>query len=100
MKDSNSPGPLGRFLTIADTAEVLNVSANQAYVLVRSGELPAIKIGGSGRWRVERSVLESYIDAKYEEARRLSLWNQSDYSDLPELLAGSGSPSQIRTSST
>jgi excisionase family DNA binding protein len=100
MKDSNSPPTIGRFLTIADTAEVLNISANQAYVLVRSGELPAIKIGGSGRWRVERSVLESYIDAKYEESRRMSLWNQSDYSDLPELLAGSSSPSQIRTSST
>lgn len=76
---------LGRFLTIADTAEVLNVSLNQAYILVRSGELPAIKIGGKGQWRVERSVLESYIEAKYEEARRLSLWNQSDYANIPEL---------------
>jgi excisionase family DNA binding protein len=78
-------GNLGRFLTLADTAEVLNVSLNQAYVLVRSGELPAIKIGGKGQWRVERSVLESFIEAKYEEARRLSLWNQSDYANIPEL---------------
>jgi excisionase family DNA binding protein len=78
-------GSLGRFLTLADTAEVLNISLNQAYVLVRSGELPAIKIGGKGQWRVERSVLESFIEAKYEEARRLSLWNQSDYSDIAEL---------------
>jgi excisionase family DNA binding protein len=78
-------GSLGRFLTLADTAEVLNISLNQAYVLVRSGELPAIKIGGKGQWRVERSVLESYIEAKYEEARRLSLWNQSDYANIPEL---------------
>jgi excisionase family DNA binding protein len=90
---------VGRFLTIADTAEVLNISANQAYLLVRSGELPAIKIGNSGRWRVERSVLESYIEAKYEETRRLNLWNQSDYAGIPELLAGSASPYQIRTSS-
>jgi excisionase family DNA binding protein len=90
---------VGRFLTIADTAEVLNISANQAYLLVRSGELPAIKIGNSGRWRVERSVLESYIEAKYEETRRLNLWNQSDYAGIPELLAGSALPYQIRTSS-
>ena len=81
-------GALGRFLTLADTAEILNVSASQAYALVRSGELPAIKVGGRGQWRVERSVLESYIEAKYEEARRLSLWNQSDYAGIPELLAG------------
>lgn len=78
-------GSLGRFLTLSDTAEVLNISLNQAYVLVRSGELPAIKIGGKGQWRVERSVLESFIEAKYEEARRLSLWNQSDYASIPEI---------------
>ncbi|MBI5161646.1 MAG: helix-turn-helix domain-containing protein [Micrococcales bacterium] len=76
---------MGRFLTLADTAEVLNISASQAYALVRSGELRAIKVGGNGHWRVERSVLESYIEAKYEESRRLSLWNQSDLADVPEL---------------
>lgn len=86
MNDTNPAGTLARFLTLADTAEVLNVSANQAYALVRSGELPAIKVGGRGQWRVERSVLESYIEAKYEESRRLSLWNQSDYGSIPELL--------------
>ena len=78
-------GSLGRFLTLADTAEVLNISLNQAYVLVRSGELPAIKIGASGQWRIERSVLESFIEAKYEEARRLSLWNQSDFASIAEI---------------
>jgi excisionase family DNA binding protein len=81
---------LGRFLTLADTAEVLNISASQAYALVRSGELPAIKIGGHGHWRVERAVLESYIEAKYEEARRMSLWNQSDYASLDEHSFGGG----------
>ncbi|QEO08577.1 helix-turn-helix domain-containing protein [Protaetiibacter larvae] len=78
---------LGRFLTLADTAEVLNISAGQAYALVRSGELPAIKIGAHGQWRVEREVLEGYIAAKYEESRRLSLWNQSETAPLPELFA-------------
>jgi excisionase family DNA binding protein len=88
MNDSARPEPLGRFLTLADTAEVLNISASQAYALVRSGELPAIKVGGNGHWRVERSVLESYIEAKYEESRRLSLWNQAAYASLPELSGG------------
>ena len=89
MNESDSPTSLGRFLTLADTAEILNVSASQAYALVRSGELPALKIGAHGHWRVERAVLESYIEAMYEEARRLSLWNQSDYANLPELSIGS-----------
>jgi excisionase family DNA binding protein len=86
--DQFDAASLGRFLTLADTAEILNISLGQAYTLVRSGELPAIKIGGNGQWRVERSVLESYIEAKYEEARRLSLWNQSDYANIPELSVG------------
>jgi excisionase family DNA binding protein len=42
-----------RFLTLADVAEVLNTSVAQVYALVRRGELPAIKIGGRGQWRVE-----------------------------------------------
>jgi excisionase family DNA binding protein len=78
---------LGRFLTLADTAEILNVSVGQAYALVRSGELPAIQIGGSGRWRIERDRLEDYIAAKYEESRRRGLWHQADFADVPDLFA-------------
>ena len=59
-----------RFLTLADVAEVLNISASQTYALVRSGELAAIKIGGRGQWRVERDRLEEYIARMYDETRR------------------------------
>jgi excisionase family DNA binding protein len=62
-----SGGP--RFLQLADVAEVLNISAAQVYALVRSGDLPAIKIGGRGQWRVEASELESYIARMYAETR-------------------------------
>jgi excisionase family DNA binding protein len=82
--DSADTGALGRFLTLADTAEILNITARQAYELVRSGELPAIKIGAGGHWRVERSVLESYIEAMYEQSRRMSLWNQTEYDNVTE----------------
>ncbi|MCU1535427.1 MAG: DNA-binding protein [Glaciihabitans sp.] len=88
MNDSSPSNGIGRFLTLADLSEVLNISPSQAYALVRSGELPAIKVGGSGHWRVERSVLESWIEAKYEESRRLSLWHQSDFASVPELSFG------------
>jgi excisionase family DNA binding protein len=56
-----------RFLLMSDVAEQLNVSTSQVYHMVRSGELPAIKIGGRGQWRVERSKLEEYIERKYAE---------------------------------
>ncbi len=56
-----------RFLQLSDVAEILNVSVSQVYHMVRSGELPAIKIGGRGQWRVEIAKLEEYIQLKYKE---------------------------------
>ena len=65
--------PLGsdaqRFLTLADVAEILNISDRQTYALVRRGELPAIRIGGRGQWRVEAAALESYISEQYTATR-------------------------------
>ena len=58
-----------RFLQLADVADILNISSSQTYALVRSGELPAIKIGGRGQWRVERAALEDYIARCYAETR-------------------------------
>jgi len=58
-----------RFLTLADVAELLNISAAQTYALVRSGDLPAIKVGGRGQWRVEASELEAYIQRMYAQTR-------------------------------
>ena len=58
-----------RFLQLADVAELLNISAAQTYALVRSGELPAIKVGGRGQWRVESSQLEAYIERLYKETQ-------------------------------
>jgi excisionase family DNA binding protein len=84
MSEASTP-EIGRFLTIADVAFEMNVSVNQAYGLVRSGELPAIKVGGAGHWRIERTRFESYIEALYEEQRRRDLWHQIDYSDVADL---------------
>ncbi|MFT4287363.1 helix-turn-helix transcriptional regulator [Nocardioides sp.] len=59
-----------RFLTLADVAEMLSTSSAQVYALVRRGELPAIKLGGRGQWRVERDKLEEYIKGLYAETRQ------------------------------
>lgn len=59
-----------RFLTLADVAEELNISAAQAYALVRNGELRAIKVGGRGQWRVEAAELERFIHQAYEDTER------------------------------
>ena len=59
-----------RFLTLTDVAEILNISIAQARAMVRSGELPAIQVGGRGQWRVEQAVLDSYIAEQYAVTRR------------------------------
>jgi excisionase family DNA binding protein len=58
-----------RFIPLTEVSEILDISAAQAYALVRSGDLPAIKVGGRGQWRVETAELESYIARLYAETR-------------------------------
>ena len=75
-----------RFLTLADVADVLNISASQTYALVRSGDLEAIKIGGRGQWRVERDKLESYIARMYDQTRSFVAahpFSEADAEDAP-----------------
>jgi excisionase family DNA binding protein len=48
----------------------LSVSEPQAYALVRSGDLPAIKIGGRGVWRVDRRRLEAFVEQLHDETAR------------------------------
>jgi excisionase family DNA binding protein len=67
-----------RFLTLADVTEVLNISMPQAYALVRSGELPAIQIGGRGVWRVEADKLEQYIERMYAQTRERTVHSEPD----------------------
>lgn len=77
-----------RFLTLADVAETLSVSPAQAYALVRSGELRAIKVGGRGQWRVEASELERYIERMYtatEEFVRDHPFGRDDVVDAGDL---------------
>lgn len=50
-------------------AEILDVSHPTVYALVRTGQLPAIKVGGRGQWRVEHDKLEEFIQASYQTTR-------------------------------
>lgn len=58
-----------RFIPLAEVSEILDISSAQAYALVRSGDLPAIKVGGRGQWRVEVTELEAYIARMYAQTR-------------------------------
>jgi excisionase family DNA binding protein len=60
---------LPRFMALPDVADELACSQAQAYALVRSGDLPAIKIGGRGQWRVERVAFEQYLERVASDTR-------------------------------
>ena len=61
---------LPRFLQLADVAELLSTSVAQVYAMVRRGDLPAIKIGGRGQWRVSVVDLEDYIQQQRVETQK------------------------------
>jgi len=63
------PAIVGRFLTLEQVAGELAVSRAQVYAMVRDRTLLALRVGGRGKWRVERSELEAYIARLYEAAR-------------------------------
>lgn len=58
-----------RFLTPDDVAVELAGSRVQVMTMLRSGDLPAVKIGGRGQWRVERSMLEEWTVDQYTNTR-------------------------------
>ncbi|GAA3619616.1 helix-turn-helix domain-containing protein [Marihabitans asiaticum] len=67
-----------RFIPLSEVSEILDISSAQAYALVRSGELPAIKVGGRGQWRVEMSELDSYIERMYSQTRAFVAGQQQE----------------------
>jgi excisionase family DNA binding protein len=78
----------GRFMQMSEVADELSVTLSQVYHMVRSGELPAIKVGGRGQWRIERDRLEQYIERKYAETadwvRQNPLTGRDDELDAPD----------------
>lgn len=48
-----------QFLTVAEVAEITRVSRMTVYRMVHSGDLPAVRVGGS--YRVPRSALDQLL---------------------------------------
>ena len=59
-----------KFVPLEHVEQVLHISKSQAYALVRSGELRAIRVGGRGQWRIELAELENYIQQAYAATER------------------------------
>jgi excisionase family DNA binding protein len=87
MPENGSVALTPRYLKLEDVAGYLSVSVPQVYALVRSGELPAIKLGGRGVWRVDKAKLDTYLEqleattAEWAKAHPL---NPRDKGAVPE----------------
>lgn len=59
LNDSNSTSA---FLTTGDVLAYLRVTPRTIYRLIRSGELPAVRVGR--QWRFRRSDIDRWIDGQ------------------------------------
>lgn len=51
--------PERRFLTVKETADLLNVSVRWVYAQCKKQQLPAVQLGGL--WRIDRAKLEAML---------------------------------------
>ena len=59
--ETATPTPIGRAVyTVAEVAELLSLSLGSTYALIRSGDIPARKLGG--RWVVSRRRFHDWLD--------------------------------------
>ena len=57
-----------RLLTTTETARVLRVRPDTVRQLVRNGELPAVRLGGSAGYRIRRADLDRFIEERTTHA--------------------------------
>lgn len=74
------------FLTLNDVAEILNAELDDVRLLVETGELPALRLGSLGCWRVDSAMLDSFIAHEYEQARRSAMWSHSQLASAHNVL--------------
>lgn len=72
---------MGRqLLTAAEVAEQLRVSTMTIYRLIRSGELPAVRVGRN--YRVREEDLAAYLDAQVVDPSMVDLEDLEADGDL------------------
>lgn len=83
------PPPLDtHFVSVAAAAEILAVSVSHVYALVRSAELPALRVGRRGPWRISTAVLEHFIAQQYDNAAVAAHWRESQWAGIVDIADG------------
>lgn len=71
-------GMTSPLLTVAEVAELFRVSSMTVYRLIRSGELPAVRVGRS--YRVTQQDLQAYLESQVVDPQAMD--------DLPDASRG------------
>ncbi len=64
-RTSPDPDVQPRFYRMSEVTVLLATSEGQVRAMVRNGDLPAMKIGGRGQWRIERTRLDEWIEQQH-----------------------------------
>ena len=76
------------FVSVATAAEILAVSVSHVYALVRSAELPALRVGRKGPWRISTSALEQFIAQQYDNEVVAAQWRESQWVGIVDIADG------------
>jgi len=83
------PSPLDSpFVSVATAAEILSVSISHTYALVRSGELPALRVGHGGPWRISTAALELFVTQRYESESLAAQWREAQWMGIIDIADG------------
>lgn len=74
-----------RMLAPAQAAELLGLSVDEIMDLVQTAQLRGARVGSPGRWVIDATSIQEYLDAAAETARLGALWRQSQEASFPEL---------------
>ena len=55
-----------RFLTVAEVADLMRVSTMTVYRLIKSGDLPSVRVGKS--YRLREDDIDAFLAKRYTEA--------------------------------
>jgi excisionase family DNA binding protein len=64
-----------RLLTLSEAAQLLQVSTRTLHRMIRSGDLPALKVGG--QWRLRETQLQQWLERRETSAVDATKKNES-----------------------
>jgi excisionase family DNA binding protein len=83
------PSPLDSpFVSVATAAEILAVSVSHTYALIRSGELPALRVGQGGPWRISTGALAAFVSQRYETECLTAQWREAQWAGVIDIADG------------